>query len=197
MKILCIDMRQNPLNHLLALALAMPFTAPPHFGQVFTPIRKTRRSRCAQVMRRAPQPGQNPRFLRLQATSCSAWHCAQEAVLQAATGQVGVEPLLDGRGQLNILLRTMSTKFGETLLDDLVAQCAFRAVAHVCRAPAAPLASVPAGGKSMIASLRCVACREGTASSGVTAHLKAVPNARFFKLVVRVTSGVSQFGRCF
>jgi hypothetical protein len=57
----------------------------------------------------------------------------QEAVLQSATGQVGVELLLDEIGQRNALLRKMRTKLGEILLDDLVEQRTFRAVAHIDR----------------------------------------------------------------
>jgi hypothetical protein len=60
---------------------------------------------------------------------------AQEAVLQTATGQIGVEPLLDEIGQRNALLRKMCAKLGEVFLHDPVEQCAFRAVAHIDRRP--------------------------------------------------------------
>ena len=60
---------------------------------------------------------------------------AQEAVLQAATGQVGVELLLDEIGQRNALLRKLRAKLGEVLLHNLVEQRAFRAVARIDRRP--------------------------------------------------------------
>ena len=63
----------------------------------------------------AAQSEQLPRVARLEA-------CTQEAVLPAATSQVGVELLLDEFGQLYVIPREVSTKIAEVFLNDLVEQ---------------------------------------------------------------------------
>jgi len=98
---------------------------------------------------------------------------AQEAVLQAATGQVGVELLLEEIGQRNALLRKMRAKLGEILLHDLVEQRAFRAVARIDRRPGHN-AGIRAGRwqqHDRVPAMRCMLAGYGTLGSPGTSDL--------------------------
>jgi hypothetical protein len=86
------------------------------------------------AMRRAPQLGQQPRRLQLNATRCgtaTAIADAQEVVLEAAALEVVLELRFDIRRQVRALRRQMRLERLELLLDELAEERALRAVAFV------------------------------------------------------------------
>jgi hypothetical protein len=76
----------------------------------------------------------------------------QEAVLEAAALEIGLELPFDIRRQERPLRRQLRGECRVVFPNELIQERALRAMARVARAPA--LASLPAGNGNMLASLR-------------------------------------------